>query len=248
MISGYILGRMLGISNQIGELQGRCVCFSVPPLPFSLFLFPFLSFACLPLVESCWRRTSLIFVASCLCAAGVTVIRNIWPACGPESKCFVGKYMWAVCIWGGSAGEERLRAKWMGWEAWKLECWAGGYACLGREDFWSALLSFLLLPLYLWVFRNEAIMHVSQWPPHLVHPSVSGCTSPGLWMLLGKSKEITCPSGLLHCSSESVPGFVVSGCRKACPLTLKELQLYHCKLRQILLPVDEVAQPFWNIL
>lgn len=63
-------------------------------------------------------------------------------------------------------------------------------------------------------------------------------------MLLGKSKEITCPSGLLHCSSESVPGFVVSGCRKACPLTLKELQLYHCKLRQILLPVDEVAQPF----
>lgn len=62
MISGYILGRALGISNQIGELQGRCMCFSVPPLPFSLFLSPFLSFACVPLVESCWRRTSLILL------------------------------------------------------------------------------------------------------------------------------------------------------------------------------------------
>lgn len=139
MISGYILGRALGISNQIGELQGRCMCFSVPFLPFSLFLFPFLSFVCVPLVESCWRRTSLIFVASCLCAAGVTVIRNIWPACGPESKCFVGKYMWAVCIWGGSWGGGMVESKVNGVGSLKAGMLSRGIRLLGKGGFLKCL-------------------------------------------------------------------------------------------------------------
>lgn len=170
-----------------------------------------------------------------------------------------------MCVWGVD-----MRRKWRGWVRMKwvkriwdgeLESWNAEQeemlAWKGRFVEMPCCLFFLLLSPYLWVFRIEAIMHVSQWPPDLGHPSVS-TLSEALHSLGTEQRnngfDVPAESGL-HCFSPgSVQGFIVSICRKGPvpfsllprPLTLQELQL--SKWRQRSLPVGEVAQPVCSIL
>lgn len=203
---------------------------------FFSILSPFLSFACVPLVESCWHRTSLILLHH-VCVLLVSLLSE-------TSDLHVD--LRASALWENVCGLYVYGKKVGGSNGWGQSEWGG------KLESWNAEQSDTLA----WEGRFSEVPCC----PSSYCPSICEClgmrlscmlasdhhtSSPGL---LGKSKEKMCPSGLLCCSSESVPPFIVSGCRKAWPLTLQKLQLYHCKLRQILLPVDEIAQPFWNIL
>lgn len=217
-LGGDILGRTLGMCSHPGELQRSMYVFLSPssspfPLPLNLWR------VCPWLRAACTKHPWVCCIMSVYC----------WHQCHQKhptcmwtrEQVLCGKRC-VGCVDMGWKVEKWVRAKWMKRErGGKLESWnaeQGEMLAWEGRFFEMSCCPFLLsLSSYLWVFRNEAIVHVSPWPPHLGHPSVSGRTSPELWALLGQCKEIICVflrTRLHGCSCGSVPGFIVTGWSK----------------------------------
>lgn len=202
------------------------------PLPF--FLFPL--GACAPgwglLAENFTG-----FVASCWCAAGISVIRNVWPACGPESKCFVGKCVWGVWKWLGGNGWEWNEWKGNGVGSLKSGMLSRGRRLLRRRG----LLKCLAVPSssccpptreYLGM-RPSCMLSVTTTPRVHQCEWMYASRAPGCLETEQRNKLLDVPAeSCLQCYGPvSAPGFIVSSCRKGSvpfsllprPLTSQEL-------------------------
>lgn len=115
----HVLKWFLGTSEEghcsvrLKSCRGWHTCSLVSPLPFSFFISPFLPWCVCPWLRAAGRECHWV---CCIiwCAVGISVIRSVQPACGPEKQCFVGKCACGVWVWGESGRNGWGRSEWRG--------------------------------------------------------------------------------------------------------------------------------------